>query len=122
MNYKKPTWAVKQITRSSGLVEDLCCHNYGHPNAEWMQKHDPDGERGFGTHGCDGCCNPNMKKAISKAIIARKKQGDDGGCTKDDSPAKELRYCPHCKRETSHVKTILPLMILYECTVCGQEN
>ena len=54
--YKKPEWAVKQITRISGLVEDVCKHGVGHPNREWIKEHDPDGERGFGIHGCDGCC------------------------------------------------------------------
>jgi len=54
--YPKPDWAVKQIVRASGLVEDICEHGIGHPNEAWMKLHDPDGERGFGIHGCDGCC------------------------------------------------------------------
>ena len=54
--YPKPEWAVNQIVRASGLVEDICKHSIGHPNAAWMKIHDPDGEKGFGIHGCDGCC------------------------------------------------------------------
>lgn len=55
--YPKPDWAVKQIVRASGLVEDVCKHGLGHPNAAWMKLHDPDGEKGLGIHGCDGCCS-----------------------------------------------------------------
>jgi len=54
--YPKPDWAVKQIVRASGLVEDICKHGIGHPNISWLKIHDPDGERGLGIHGCDGCC------------------------------------------------------------------
>lgn len=54
--YPKPKWAVKQIVRASGLVEDICEHSIGHPNTGWMKIHDPDGELGLGIHGCDGCC------------------------------------------------------------------
>ena len=54
--YPKPDWAVDQIVRSSGLVEDICEHGIGHPNIDWLKIHDSDGEKGFGTHGCDGCC------------------------------------------------------------------
>lgn len=57
--YPKPDWAVDQIVRwdKGNLVEDICKHGVGHPNRTWMEKHDPDGEHGFGIHGCDGCCS-----------------------------------------------------------------
>ena len=54
--YPMPNWAIKQIVRESGLVEDVCDHYLGHPNLSWLKLHDPDGKRGFGVHGCDGCC------------------------------------------------------------------
>ena len=54
--YPMPEWAVGQVVRSNGLVEDLCEHGIGHPNVRWMNIHDPDGELGYGIHGCDGCC------------------------------------------------------------------
>lgn len=54
--YKKPSWAVGQTQRNTGLVEDICKHGVGHPNKEWLIKHDPDGKKGLGLHGCDGCC------------------------------------------------------------------
>lgn len=56
MRYKKPLWAVSQTIRESGLVEDVCDHGIGHPNAQWLAKHDPKGKKGFNVHGCDGCC------------------------------------------------------------------
>jgi len=54
--YPKPDWAVNQIVRASGLVEDICEHGIGHPNISWLKLHDPDGEKGYSIHGCDGCC------------------------------------------------------------------
>jgi len=55
--YPKPDWAVDQIIRASGLVEDQCEHGIGHPNLTWMKEHDPDGKKCMGIHGCDGCCS-----------------------------------------------------------------
>jgi hypothetical protein len=54
--YSKPDWAVEQVTRVSGLVEDVCKHGVGHPNVECVKDIDPDGKRGLSVHGCDGCC------------------------------------------------------------------
>lgn len=56
----QPKWAVEQITRWSGLIEDVCKHGVGHPNKDyldgyttrWGDKH------GLDVHGCDGCCTP----------------------------------------------------------------
>jgi hypothetical protein len=62
MKYNKPDWAVKQIVRANGLIEDVCEHGVGHPNRDWMKLHDPDGEKGCGIHGCDGCCIKNKNK------------------------------------------------------------
>lgn len=55
--YKKPDWAVDQIIRGSGLVEDICEHGVGHPNKEWLAEHDLDNRKSFAVHGCDGCCS-----------------------------------------------------------------
>ena len=66
--YPRPPWAVKQIVRASGLVEDICEHNLGHPNREYIERHDPDGELGLGIHGCDGCCfDEEIRKKIRGA-------------------------------------------------------
>ena len=54
--YPRPHWAVEQIIRGSGLVEDICEHGVGHPNRLWLQKNDPDNKMYMSTHGCDGCC------------------------------------------------------------------
>jgi len=61
--YKKPVWAVDQIIRASGLVEDICVHGVGHPNKEWLEENDPDGKKSWAVHGCDGCCS--IKKTDS---------------------------------------------------------
>lgn len=52
--YKAPYWAEYQLTRSSGLVEDVCEHGVGHPNKEWLAKHPH--RQAMDIHGCDGCC------------------------------------------------------------------
>ena len=64
--YKKPKWAVQQITRESGLIEDICKHGVGHPNRDWIKKYDSRGIKGFSIHGCDGCCSKETKIAIKK--------------------------------------------------------
>ncbi len=51
--YRKPDWAIGQVRRESGLVEDTCEHGIGHPNLDWLTRH---GKEGSGIHGCDGCC------------------------------------------------------------------
>lgn len=57
--YPKPEWAVKQIVRSSGLVEDICECGTGHPNLEYLKRWDPDGRLCMGIHGCceNSCCS-----------------------------------------------------------------
>ena len=52
MQYKKPSWAVKQVVRETGLVEDICKCGVGHPNAEFLQQH----PSFYGVHECCGCC------------------------------------------------------------------
>ncbi len=67
----KPDWAVGQKMRETGLVEDLCEHGTGHPNAFWLEINDPDGKRYLGVHGCDGCCSgkrPNPQIDTFKEI------------------------------------------------------
>ena len=56
MNYYSPPWAIKQITRADGRIEDICRHGCGHPNVEWLQTIDPHGNREYRIHGCCGCC------------------------------------------------------------------
>jgi hypothetical protein len=48
----KPEWAIGQIYRMSGLIEDECKHGVGHPNLESLKTMD----EFYGIHGCDGCC------------------------------------------------------------------
>ena len=55
--YKKPSWAVSQAYRASGILEDICKCGCGHPNLEWLKEHDPDGKKMLGVHGCCGCCS-----------------------------------------------------------------
>lgn len=53
MKWPMAKWAVKQIFRDNGVIEDLCEHGVGHPNRAWLEKyHSPHN----GIHGCDGCC------------------------------------------------------------------
>lgn len=54
--YPAPFWAIDQIRRSTGLIEDVCHHGVGHPNHHWLMDNDPDGKKVFDVHGCCGCC------------------------------------------------------------------
>lgn len=56
IEYLMPSWASHQIVRTSGLVEDVCEHGVGHPNAAYLRIHDHDGMKMLGVHGCCGCC------------------------------------------------------------------
>jgi hypothetical protein len=67
--YPRPSWAVNQIVRSNGLVEDICEHGIGHPNTGFLKLHDPNGELGYACHGCDLCCvDEKTKQRIRKEI------------------------------------------------------
>jgi hypothetical protein len=55
--YKKPKWAVKQIMRETGLVEDICKCGVGHPNKEWLKEHRKEKSFAWEVHGCCGCCS-----------------------------------------------------------------
>lgn len=65
--YKKPKWAESQTVRLSGLVEDVCSHGVGHPNAQWLKEHPL--LKHLAVHGCDGCC---WKK--EETIVPKKKK------------------------------------------------
>ena len=52
--YARPPWAIAQNVRLSGLVEDICHHGVGHPNAQWIAEH-PGSD--ITVHGCDRCCS-----------------------------------------------------------------
>lgn len=51
--WKKPKWAIQQIFRDNGVIEDICEHEIGHPNKEWLDKY-PSPHNSL--HFCDGCC------------------------------------------------------------------
>lgn len=57
VKWKKPAWAINQIIRETGLVEDICKCGVGHPNREFLSKN-----KGYsGIHGCCGCCSKKIK-------------------------------------------------------------
>lgn len=82
MKNPKPDWAVQQIVRETGLIEDVCKHGIGHPNKASIKEMDKKykGSKGaWGIHGCDGCCleaKTRAKKA-SKIIKKMEKQGKE---------------------------------------------
>jgi len=51
-----PSWAIKQIVRESGLIENVCIHNIGHPHPNSVKYLADMGMTGFEIHSCDGCC------------------------------------------------------------------
>jgi len=54
--YIKPPWAVNQIIRENGMIEDICEHGIGHPNHVWYQERVKKHGTSIGIHGCCGCC------------------------------------------------------------------
>ena len=72
--YKMPKWAVMQVLRDDKafLVEDVCTHGCGHPNAEWIKQHAAD-DSSLSIHGCDGCCGVSLPKkdSILKRIVKK---------------------------------------------------
>ena len=67
--YPAPNWAVGQVTRINGLVEDTCKHGVGHPNADFLSinSQGKDWMKAYSTHGCDGCCGePDFKVDFSE--------------------------------------------------------
>ena len=60
--FDKPAWAHGRVKRASGLVEDVCVHGVGHPNPQSLEVLEAQGLKGFGIHGCDGCCHNEERK------------------------------------------------------------
>lgn len=43
------------------LMERICDHGVGHPDPDDLAFHEAEGDEMAGVHGCDGCCNPEMR-------------------------------------------------------------
>lgn len=55
--YEKPAWAIAQLIRMSGLLEDICEHGVGHPNQAFLDANKEMFDKGYSIHDCDGCCS-----------------------------------------------------------------
>jgi len=88
--YEQPKWAVQQLQRASGLIEDVCNCGVGHPNSQWMAKHDPDGDRGMGVHGCCGCCHSGKPFSVPE-----KKRYQPDICIVCHKQVESEEYWPH---------------------------
>jgi hypothetical protein len=44
------------ILRETGLIERRCRHGVGHPDPDSVAYFERHGLKGFGLHGCCGCC------------------------------------------------------------------
>jgi hypothetical protein len=53
-------WAVQQIVRENGVVEDICKCGIGHPNADWVKTLPPYEVKWKTRHGCCGCCSMKL--------------------------------------------------------------
>ena len=61
--YVKPDWAVSQLWRETGLLEDVCEHGVGHPNRDFLKQEGWPSV--WGVHGCDGCCSKGLLGSLS---------------------------------------------------------
>jgi len=59
------------VLRESTLMERKCPHGIGHPDPDslaWMERN---GRKGYGVHGCDGCCQkPKALRTASTLVEA----------------------------------------------------
>ena len=53
-DHRMRAWPM--ILRETALVERVCDHDIGHPDPDSVMWFDSIGIRGYGIHGCDGCC------------------------------------------------------------------
>ena len=67
--YPMPDWAVRQVVRTSGLVENVCKHGVGHPHPASVKEFEDRGILSMGVHGCDGCCWDDETKQRSREQI-----------------------------------------------------
>lgn len=65
--YPRPEWAVDQIVRASGLVENVCKHGIGHPHPMSVKRFEEIGIKSMDVHGCDGCCMPGGIEEVQRA-------------------------------------------------------
>jgi len=78
--YEQPDWAVQQLQRASGLIEDVCNCGVGHPNRDWLAKHDPEGKRALGVHGCCGCCFQGSPTKTEDIPVRKEKTYEPNVC------------------------------------------
>ena len=50
-------WWHQILRRETGLIEFVCKHGVGHPAPSSVDFMNRVTNGGYGTHGCDGCCN-----------------------------------------------------------------
>ena len=63
--HKMVGWPLLVRADSMFLIERLCTHGIGHPDPDSVKWLDRNFGKGFGIHGCDGCCrtsNPHVHK------------------------------------------------------------
>lgn len=73
---RKPDWAVDQIRRETGLIEDICECGVGHPNKDFMASCKKEDLRWIGVHGCCGCCS-GRKRDLKLAKEQEHEQASD---------------------------------------------
>lgn len=59
--WPQPEWAVGQVIRQSGIVENICEHGVGHPHRDWLRQV---GNSGDERHLCDSCCREEPDVAV----------------------------------------------------------
>ncbi len=84
----------REHKRASGLVEHICEHGVGHPDAASVEEMERrTGQASWGVHGCDGCCG------------------------RDDFPGKPEKDCD-CRRHA--IPDYSSTVQRFVCTKCGK--
>lgn len=58
-----------RVLRGSALVERTCPHGTGHPDPDSLAFFESIGRKGYGVHGCDGCCKAPAPKEKTSVIV-----------------------------------------------------
>lgn len=112
MNEKKPSWAVRQIKRASGLLEWLCEHGVGHPSMKQPKSFKKVDD--WSIHGCDGCCNDKTltkleevskqeRQAVRREAVNTSKEG--GALSAPSAPESLM---PRCKKHNARHRRLRP--------------
>jgi hypothetical protein len=93
-SYVKPSWAISEIVRETGLHEWVCKHGIGHPNLGGSAKKFSEDE-GWDVHGCDRCCSEQEERQAAGRLQEDRKA--ESGFQAHSVPPAPQTSCRNCE-------------------------